>query len=158
MRIRFFAALVILCFIQVAVLDSVKLFGVKPDLLLLGAVAAAMVFKMERALAFAALAGLLKDCFTADTFGTNTLLFPLWAFLIIRLLRSISLETGLRLALLVLVTAVSQNLAVRMIKAFLGRGVPLGSTLRVLLFGSLYTAAVAYPAFELLKKRVRLRI
>ena len=68
--------------IQVTFLNYLKVFTVEPDLLLICAVIAALIFPLKWALFFCLLAGIFKDVFGADVFAINTVLFPLLGFLI----------------------------------------------------------------------------
>ncbi len=95
MRNLFFLAVVLfLGILQVAFLDYVKFFGVKPDLLLAGAISASLAFSSGWALFFSIFCGLLKDIYGPGPFYINTLLFPFWSLLIIKFSRKVSLDYG----------------------------------------------------------------
>jgi rod shape-determining protein MreD len=127
--------------LQVTLLDSFKVLGVKPDLLLACVVIASLTFDLKWALIFSVSAGFFKDIFAAQMFGINTLLFPLWSILIIRINREISFDNDyLRLALVFVVT-LAQNVVTGFTLLYLGNFVPLGIFIRIVIIEALYTTA-----------------
>ena len=138
--------------LQVTFLDSFKLFWVKPDLLLILTVVAALFLDLKWALVFAALSGMLKDIIAINPFGFNTLIFSLWGYLVSELSRKISIENdALRATLVFLVTllnaATNYSLGV-----FLGScDISMPIFLRVAFLESIYTTAISPLVFAAAK-------
>ena len=68
--------------LQITLLDSFKFCNVKPDLILIMAILASFIFGFREAILLSFIAGALKDALGAQAFGINSLLFPLWSFLL----------------------------------------------------------------------------
>ena len=149
---RFLLIVVLLTIIQVTALGYLKIFGVKPDLLLAGVIWATLYFTPRWALLYAFFIGLLKDTFSATSFALNIWLFPLWAILIIRLSRKIIIEHNYTYALLAFIVSLAHSVLTGLLLGFLGNLLPWGAWLRILFFGSLYNAATAVILINLLKK------
>jgi len=153
--------IVVFCILEVTILNYFRIFGVKPDLFLIFMLLTSIVFTFELkwALFFSIFAGILKDSLVINTFGINTLLFPLWSFLIIRLSRNILIESNFIYALLIAIVAILHDMAARMILLSLGNFIPLVVFLRIMFLESFYTALIlplvfrlAQPVFTLLHK------
>lgn len=161
-KASFIAVLLALAIFQVTLLDTLKVFGAGPDLLLAAGVFAALSFELPAALALNVIAGFLKDSTGILPVGINAPLFALWAFLSAKLSRKITLDTGAAPAVLAFVVCLAHNLAARLLFALFAR--PLSSSgifVRVLVLESVYTAAAFYflqralSALEGAFKRVR---
>lgn len=153
MRKWFFLLLiVILGLLQVTLLDYFKIFGVKPDLLLIGVVMVSLFsFDLKWALFLSAFCGILKDVMAINPFGINTLLFPLWSFLIMRLSKKISIENNFICAVLVFIIGVSCNIITRLIFLFLGNFISMNVFLRITFLESLYTAFILPLFFRVIR-------
>lgn len=152
MRKWLFLPILIICGIfQATILDHLRIFDVKPDLILVAVVAASLSSDLKWALFLSIAAGILKDSLSANTFGINTLLFALWSFLIIKLSRKISLDNNFLRAALVFVIIVTNGIIIRLIYFFWGRFIPPGIFLRTLFLEALYTAAVLPLVFKAIK-------
>jgi rod shape-determining protein MreD len=66
---------------QVTFLNYFRIFGVKPDLLLVAVVIAGLFLETRAAIIFGMFAGIFKDVFRVNAFGLNVILFSLWGFL-----------------------------------------------------------------------------
>jgi len=143
--------MVITALLQVSVLDYFKIFGVKPDFLLILVVLASLSFELKWSLGLSILAGILKDVFGANMFGINILLFSLWNFIIKKLSKNITLDNDLVRILLVFVIAIFNNIIIRVIFLFLGRSISWGMTLRIISLEPIYTALVAPLVFKVTK-------
>lgn len=138
----FIAAIAIFALLQATVLNYVNIFNVKPDLLLISVIIASLFFEPVWAIFLSLFAGILKDIFSVNAFGLNSLLFFLWSFLIIKLSRKIIFDSNyIRLAL-IFVVAILNNIIVRLTFLFLGNFISLGLFLRVTFIESLYTALI----------------
>lgn len=145
----FFLIIVILGIVQVTLLDYFKVFGVKPDLLLIGACFASLVFEFKWALVLSLFAGLFKDILGTYVFGINTLLFALWSFLIARLNKEITIDYNfIRMALVFIISLIHNTLS-GLILIYLGNLIPLGLFLRIVILQSIYTALVLPLIFKL---------
>lgn len=151
-KINIFFIIVILAIFQVTTLDYLKIWDIKPDLLLIALVTVSLSFRLRLALSLSVFIGFLKDTFSINTFGLNTLLFPLWTFLIIKLSRKVVLENNFIRALLVILVIIFNNLTTRFINLIFGQSIPIGIFLRVTCLESLYTLAISFLFFKLLFK------
>ena len=139
---------------QLTLLGHFRIFGIKPDLLLVTVVLASLFLEMRWAIVFGVGVGIFKDIFSLNPFGLNILLFGLWSFLSAKISREITIEDTLSVTLLVLVIALLQNIASGLVVIYSGNFVPLGIFLRISLFGSFYTALT----LPLILKVIRVRI
>ncbi|MGE5197685.1 MAG: rod shape-determining protein MreD [Deltaproteobacteria bacterium] len=152
-RWAFALIIVIFTLIQVTVLDYFRIFGTKPDLILIAVVITSLFCDLKWAISLSIAAGILKDSFTTVTFPLNSLLLPLWSFLAIKLSRRFSLDVNFVRAILIFIIAVFNAVAVRMIYLYTGTLVSLGIFLRIALLGSFYTALASLLIFKVLKIR-----
>lgn len=132
--------------LQSTLLDFFRVFYVKPDLLLICAVMSGLLVKEYRwAIALSLFSGAIKDILCVNTLGINTLLFPLWTFLVIRLSRKVTLDnTPLRL-LTIFLAALLNDISARLIFLFLGNPATTGGAfLRIVFFEPLYTSLAAF--------------
>lgn len=136
---------------QLTLLDILRIFGIKPDLLLVTVVIAGLFLKTRLAVIFGVFVGIFKDIFSLTSFGLNVLLFSLWGFLVAKISRKLSIEDNLPAAILVLIIALLQNIASGLAFIYSGGFVPCGIFLRIVLLGSLYTALTLPVIIKLLK-------
>lgn len=151
-RWKYFFVIVGLGAVQVTLLNYARLFGLKPDLLLICAILASLIFEQRLAFVFSVSCGLFKDAFNASTFGLNIILFSFWSLLIVKVSREISLDDEYRRAGLVLVIALLQNSFTGIMLMMAGEMISLGIFLRIALLGSFYTALVSLLVFRIAKK------
>lgn len=145
-----FISLVLAILLQVSILDSFKVFGVSPDLLLMSVFWFSLVFRQKQAVALSISAGMLKDFFTPYAFGINTLLFGLLSLAIIRLGKEISIDSNPVRFIVFYIVSFCNIAATRFIFFFLGNIVPLHVFLRVAFLGSFYTALTAILLFRMI--------
>ncbi|MCX5705303.1 MAG: rod shape-determining protein MreD [Candidatus Omnitrophica bacterium] len=126
--------------LQDTVLNSIRFFGVKPDLLLICVVIAALEFELKWALILSVSAGFFKDILAAQPFGFNLILFGLWSVLIIRLKRDISFDNPYLVVALMAVVALAHHLLVGLALVYLGNYIPLGIFVRIIIIETFYTA------------------
>ena len=150
----FFLLVVLLAAVlQGTVLNAFRFFWVRPDILLALTVIASLTLRPRLALLSALLAGFLKDSLGVYLFGINTLFFPLWSLVIIRLKKEISVESNqlIPLAILVII-CILNNLVIRLIFfSFGGLTLPAGIFLRTVIIEASYTGLL----FPLLVKAVK---
>lgn len=149
----FLPIIVMLGILQVTVLDYFKLFGVKPDLLFLVTLTAGFLFYFELkwVLSLGIFAGILKDILSPNPFGINTLLFPLWNFVTIKLSKKVSIENNFLRSIYIFIIVALNDIVTRLIYVCLGNFIPIGVFLRITFLGSLYTALISPLVFEAIK-------
>ncbi len=142
-RWPFLIALFAAVIIQIGLLDKIRLFNVKPDLILIIMVLASLVFDTWRALIFGLFCGVFKDVFGSALFGANTALFAALCLLILRLSREISIDNGYLKVALIFIVSLAHNIAMGIIAISLGASIAFGIFLKIVVLGSVYTAAVS---------------
>jgi rod shape-determining protein MreD len=138
----FFIIIVALGLLQVTILNYFKIFGAGPDLLLISVVLASLNFEFKWAFVLSVFPGIFKDVFAANTFGINTLLFPLWSILIVRLNKEIALDYNPICMVLTFMVSIFHNTITGLILAYSGSFIPVGVFLRIVFLQSTYTALV----------------
>lgn len=153
MRREFFLILIFaLSLFQLTILDYFKVFGAKPDFLLVATVMASLFFPFRWAIFFSLLCGILKDAFNVTPFGIYTLLFPLWSITIIKLSKEIALDNSHIYVALIAGIVIVDAVIIRFILLFFGSAVAsLGIFLRLSLLESIYTALISPLLFKLTK-------
>jgi len=152
MKKCFFLLLILTAvFLEVSILNSFRIFNVKPSLLLILVVIASLSFELRWALFFCILAGALKDIFCVNIFCWNALMFALLCFLISKLSREITVDNYLVSIILVFFVVFLSDIIVRLAFAYSGKYIPLGIFLRTAFFESLYTMLVAPLVFKVVK-------
>jgi rod shape-determining protein MreD len=139
---------------QLTFLHYFRVFGVQPDLFLVGVVLASLLLQERLAIIFSIALGIFKDAFSPAALGLDILLFGLWSFLIVKITRKVSLEDNLSRTLLVFIIALLQNIASGLSLAYSGSFIPTGIFLRAVFLGALYTAL----ALALILRTFRLKI
>ncbi len=143
--------IIILGILQLTFLDYFKVFGIKPDLLLISVVIASLVFEFKWAFILSLFAGLFKDVFSATTFGINTLLFPLWSFLIARLNKEITIDYNFIRMALIFIISLLHNTITGLTFIYLGNPISLGIFLRIVSVQSIYTVLLLPLVFNINK-------
>jgi len=138
----FFLIVIVLGLLQATILNYFKVFGAGPDLLLITVVVASLVFEFRWAFVLSVFAGLFKDVFGTNVFGINTLLFPLWSFLIVRLNKEITLDYNFIRMVLAFIVSILHNTITGLTLIYSGNLIPLGLFLRIVFIQSVYTAVV----------------
>ncbi len=136
--------------LQVMLVDHFKIFGAKPDLLLITLVILAgfFLFQLRWLLTLAIIAGIFEDIFSANIFGVNTLLFCCWAILIVSISRRMSIDDNLRRAILIFAIALLQSIGTRIISVLWGNPITWGIFLRVSFLSAIYTLIVSPLIFR----------
>ncbi len=136
--------------IQATILDFFRVFGVKPNLLLLAVVVAGLSFRLRWVLIMSVCAGAFSDIFSINKFGLAALLFPLWGFLVFKLSRKMSFDNELIKSSVVFIILLLNGIATRLIFTYFGSFISTGIFLRIIILESLYTTVVAYFVFRYL--------
>lgn len=151
-KISYFVILSVFGVLQATILNSFRIFGVKPDLLLISVVIISFSSELRWALIFSIYAGILKDILGAHAFGINTLIFPFWAFLIIKLSRKISIDNNFIPTLFILVIGIADSIIFKLIFSSLQNLIiPLGIFSRLMCLESIYTALIFHFIFKFAK-------
>jgi rod shape-determining protein MreD len=145
----FLIIIIVFGLLQATLLDYFKIFGIKPDLLLISVVYASVVFEFRRAFALSLFAGIFKDVFGVSPLGINTLMFGLLSLAIIRLNREITIDYNLIRVGLIFIVCLIQNIIMGLLLVYLGKPVSLGIILRIVSVGPIYTALVSLLVLKL---------
>lgn len=139
-NVNFLLTIFIFGLLQSTILDHVRIFGIKPELLLTAVIALSVSSDFAGAFCFGLLAGILKDIFGTHTWGINTLLLPLWCYLVLKLSRKITIDDTLILMAVVFVVIFLNDVAVRFIFLSCGEFIPLGIFVRIAFIEAAYGA------------------
>jgi rod shape-determining protein MreD len=154
MRARFFfAAIFVACILQVTAVNHLKIFGIKPDLILIGIVLMSLSCEWKVAVALSIMGGAFKDIYGSGAFVLNTILSPLWSILVINLARRFSIDINLTRAVLVFIIAVLNALAIALFLWYMETAVTFGIFMRITFLDSLYTALLSLLIFKVLRIR-----
>lgn len=134
--------------LQLTLLDYIKVFGVKPDLLLLSVIVMSLCLPLGWALPMSILAGIFKDASGSGP-ALNSLLFAAWSIFVFRLNKKINIEHAYLRMALVFVVVFLHNLIAGAVYVYAGSPFVLGIFLRILLLGAAYTALVSPAVFAL---------
>ncbi len=141
-QLIFISVIIIFVLLEATVLNCVNVFNVQPDLLLACVIIASLFLEPAWAIFLSIFAGILKDIFSVNAFGMNTIFFFLWSLLIVRLSRKITFESNyIRLALVFIIVMLN-NIVIRLVFLFLGNFISWGIFLRITFIESLYTALI----------------
>lgn len=155
---KFPILIIILAFVQVVFLEYVKVFNVKPDLLLISAVIASFIFKRKLSLALVLFAGLIKDVFGSSSYGINMLLFSLWYFLIVILSRQITMDNSIIRLVLMFIISIFHNLISGLMLFYLGKSLAVGIFIRTIILASIYTTAIFPLIYNLSTKKINFNL
>ncbi len=148
----FLLIIVALASLQLVWPPALSFFNCKPDFLLILTVALVFYLDFKLALAFAVIAGLVKDAFLPAPFALNTILFSLWSYAVYLLSRQISTENGYVRVAIVLAASLLNNIITGLSIVNSGSIILAGIFLRNFIISSIYTAALSPLIFKLTKK------
>jgi rod shape-determining protein MreD len=148
----FFAVILAVAIFQISLGEALRIFNVKPELLLASVVLFTLICEFRLAVALGIIAGMLKDILSINNAAVNTILFPLWSILVIQAARKISLDTPARQGCLVAVVVMMNSLVLQLFIFPAGGKVPAGIFLRTLFLEPLYTAAVVLAGLRFFKR------
>jgi rod shape-determining protein MreD len=151
-NLRFLLLILALALIQVSLLEPLRIFGVKPDLLLISVVISAIYFEFGWAVSFSLFAGILKDTFSAGDFGMSTLFFPVVALLIIQLNKRLTIENYISCSVVTFLASIIYDGLVRSLSMYMNDFVSYPVFFRVSILGALYTAVVFFVVLRSIKK------
>lgn len=152
LRIFFLLFISVSVLLEATFLNYLRLFSVKPQLMIIGVVLSSLYLPLGWALALALYAGLLMDVFSVCPWGINTFLYPALSFAIISFGRRISLdENSIRAALLFL-CVIAVDIAARAISILLGQEVVSAVIfMRIVFLESVYTTVIYFALSKMSK-------
>lgn len=80
-RLAIYITILLLFFVELILFDKLRIYGMRPEILLIATVFFGFHFGIARGMEIGALSGILKDVFSITTFGVNVFLFLLIGFL-----------------------------------------------------------------------------
>lgn len=143
--------LILLVILQSTVLDYIKIFNVKPDLVLATVIIVGVSADLKWVMVFSYLAGFLKDILGTSPFGLNTLVFPLLGFLSFKLSKKIAIETEYMKAATVFMAVILENLIAFLWLIFTGLDISLGIFSRFTIISSIYTVLILILIFKIIR-------
>lgn len=149
-RSQIYLVMILALFIHLTMLDHIKVFGARPDLILIAVVFFGLFSGPERGLEAGVLGGLLCDIFSLDFFGINALVLGIAGFVAGALSTAVFKESKKTQGLVVFFFTIFSMWLHFMLVSFLSRTFNLTFSeyfLRSVLPSSLYTAIVAIPIF-----------
>ena len=147
-----FTLALVFAILQITIMENFRFFGIKPDLLLIVIFLGGLFLGQRKALGLGISAGLFKDVFSLNTYGLNTVLFPLWIFLIRKFIRRVSIEDNLSRAILIALVALFNDIVSGFILIYAGASIPPFIFLRTIILSSIYTALIFYSIIRLTVK------
>ena len=143
--------LILLVILQSTALDYLKIFNVKPDLVLAALIILGLSLDLKWVMVFSYLAGFLKDMLGSLPFGLNTLAFPLLGFLVFKLSKKIAIETKYMKAATVFMAVILENLIAFVCFIFTGLDISLGIFSRFTIVSSIYTVLILILIFKIIR-------
>ena len=140
---------------QVTIVNYFRVFGVKPDLILISVVFAAISLDFKWAVSLSIFAGILKDAFSFGPFSISVISFPLCSLFIARISKEIPTDNNVVRAIIIFVSVVFNNILTRLIFLCSGKYVPASVFLRVTFIESLYTAFTAFIILKIYQIRIK---
>ncbi len=80
-RLAIYITVLLLFFVELILFDKLRIYGVRPEILLIATVFFGFHFGIARGIEIGVLSGILKDVFSITTFGVNVFSFLLIGFL-----------------------------------------------------------------------------
>lgn len=149
-NLKFFALIILSGLLQSTLLGNFRIFGVKPDLLLILVVVGGVYFNWKLALFFGLAAGLFYDMFFSQTFGFYVLLFSLWGYVISKVSRKVSIDDPQSLALFIFLITFLNCVITRVIFLSFGKIISIGILLKIAIISSFYNALIFFPVYNIL--------
>jgi len=146
-----YLVIVLLALFQATLLNYFRIFNVKPDLLLICAVFAGLVFELKQALLFSLVLGFLKDALAAQVFAAHIFYFPFLAAVTHFLAKKVPIETTLVRSVLIFLAVILIDLLKKFFQFSTENYFTLGVYLKVIILESLYTALVSPLIFKVLR-------
>lgn len=145
----FLLVILLAALLQATIVNNFRLFIIKPDLLVIAAVLASLLFRLRWALLFSILAGALKDIFGMSVF--NTFFFAAMCVVIMELSRKISMDSDYLCAALVFIIVFINGVIMRISFFYSGITLSTGVFLKAMMLGSLYTSVVSLVVFRFIR-------
>ena len=139
-----------LFFAELMVFDKLRIFGVRPELLLIATIFFGFRFGALRGLQAGAISGILKDIFSVSGFGAHALSFLLAGFLSSRLRSKLFKENFITEALLAFLAVYLTSTLYFLYPGITASGGITAQFWRMVLYKALYTGAAAPLLFFIL--------
>jgi len=143
---RIFIYLFIFFILEATVLNNFKLFGVKPDLLLISVVVFGLFLPAFWVIVFSCFCGLLLDIFYSGPFGVNIVMFCILGLLSRKLAKNLYIENDN----VVIAVVFAASLLLSFIRRFMVPNVSSWLALRFCIQEALYTAFFSPFVFRVL--------
>ena len=157
-RAQIYLILAFALILHLTLLDHIKIFGVKPDLMLIPVIFFGLFLGAGKGMESGIAAGVLKDLFALDYFGINTCILGITGFLAGVLGAKFSRDSkNTRILLVIFLTAFSMT-AHYIIASIFSRRISLGfgGYFRAAVIpASIYTMLISIPIFYKLMKRYK---
>lgn len=157
-KLLFLIFIFLIAILQSTILNQVRFFSVKPDLFLILTLASTLIFEPVWAIGFCIWLGFLKDTLGSSGSAINTIIFACWSLLIIKVSRKINLDNFIFCMILVFVAVIFNGIFTKIIFANYGKVVYFGTTLKILVFESIYTVLMLPVLFKLLEIFLKIQI
>ena len=150
-RIQIYALLVLLslALLQSTLLNYLRIFNFKPNIILAGLIICFLLFDIKSSVAFAFLLGVLRDLMSVYPFGFNTVICILWAVVVKRISKRLNVENFLVRNVMLFVIIVLNSLVMRFILFIPARSLSMGAFLRSMILEIIFTLALALPMYSL---------
>jgi len=148
----FLFLLLVFSLLQVTMIDSVRVFSAKPDLITVVIIIGSVFLERKFALFCSLAAGLFKDIFSVNPYGVHALLLPLWSFVVSFVSKKLTIEDNLVLSAVTFVVVFLNSVLFRFINAFSAENTTLGIFLRLAFLESLYSALFLSLILKLFNK------
>lgn len=155
-RLQIYLILTLALIVHLTLLDHIKIFGIKPDLMLIPVIFFGLFLGAGKGLESGLAAGILKDLFALDFLGINTCILGITGFLAGALGTKFSSQSkNTHILLVIFLTAFSMTLHYILASRFskwvnLGFGEYFGSAV---VPTSIYTTLLSIPIFSKLMNR-----
>ncbi len=149
-KIKILIFLLLLALLETTGLDSIRIFNVRPDLILIAVIVLGFSYNLSATLMFSFFAGFIKDILSTGPFGLNTFIFVLIGYTVLRLSKRFIIEGLILRIAIISIAVILENLVAGSILSFYASPIALGILLRLSLLSAIYTAFFSYPIFKLL--------
>jgi rod shape-determining protein MreD len=142
--------------LQTTLLPVVSLWHVKADLSLLLLFISCFVLSGEGVIVFAVFGGVCRDIFLSQSFGMNTVLFPLAAAVVLRVRKEIELGSPVLCLLFLFVFVCAFELVSAFVSVWPRPGIHVFTICKIIILEAAYTSALFFVLHKPLKFLLRL--
>lgn len=149
-KIKILIFLLLLAIFETTGLDSIRIFNVRPDLILIAVIVLGFSYNLSVTLMFSFFAGFIKDILSTGPFGLNTFIFVLIVYTLSKLSKRFIIEGLILRIAIISIAVILENLVAGSILSFYASPISLGILLRLSFLSAIYTALFSYPIFKLI--------